>query len=98
MSTLRSILGGSGQETATTTTPRPSSSPLPSASAVFADDGLPSWQELEGRVAEASRELGWAPPDLENGARANAMSLSRMFGTTGEPRVKLYRDHAAWCP
>ena len=101
MSTLRSILGGSGgaqgQETTTaaaTTTPRP----LPSASALFADHGLPSWQELEGRVAEASRELGWAPPDLENGARANAMSLRRMFGTTGEPRVKLYRDHAAWCP
>ena len=99
MSTLRSILGGSGQETATATTaPRPSPSPLPSASAVFADENLPSWLELEGRVAEASRELGWAPPDLENGARANAMSLRRMFGTTGEPRVKLYRDHAAWCP
>ena len=97
MSTLRSILGGGGggggsgprggQETAAATATR---SPPPSASALFAD-AAPSWRELEARVAEASRELGWSPPDLENGARANAQSLRRMFGTTKEPRVKLYR-------
>ena len=28
----------------------------------------------------------------------NAQSLRRTFGQPGEPRVKLYRDHASWCP
>lgn len=90
MSTLRSILGGGGsggQEPAATTASRPVP---PSASALFVD-AAPSWPELESRVAEASRELGWSPPDPENGARAVATSLRRMFGTTEEPRVKLYR-------
>lgn len=25
------------------------------------------------------------------------MALIRTFGSSEEPRVKLYRDHAAWC-
>ena len=29
---------------------------------------------------------------------SNPLSLRRTFGTTGEPKLKLYRDHAAWCP
>ncbi len=29
---------------------------------------------------------------------SNPLSLRRTFGTAGEPRLKLYRDHAAWCP
>jgi hypothetical protein len=29
---------------------------------------------------------------------ASSYALRRTFGQPGEPRVKLYRDHAAWCP
>lgn len=28
----------------------------------------------------------------------NPHTLRRTFGQPGEPRIKLYRDHAAWCP
>ena len=28
----------------------------------------------------------------------NPLALKRTFGQPGTPRVKLYRDHAAWCP
>lgn len=34
------------------------------------------------------RLLGQGPP--------NAIALRRTFGSTEEPRVKLYRDHATW--
>ena len=60
----------------------------------------PTWEELRGMATAMSRELGAPLPseeDLENGP-PNPMSLRRMFGTSEEPRVKLYRDHAAWCP
>jgi len=86
---LRNLLGGGGGDAPPTGTLAPPPA-LPSSSAAFADDA-PSWEELEARVQEASRRLDWSPPDLENGPRANAMSMRRMFGTTGEPRVKLYR-------
>ena len=29
---------------------------------------------------------------------AHSYALRRTFGQPGEPKVKLYRDHAAWCP
>lgn len=29
---------------------------------------------------------------------ANPHALKRTFGQPGEPQIKLYRDHAAWCP
>jgi len=37
----------------------------------------------------------WADPEQ---APTNAYALKRTFGHTGPIRVKLYRDHAAWCP
>lgn len=71
------------------------------ATAGFLDiSAAPSWDELQKTASEVSQELGVPLPseeDLENGP-PNPMSLRRMFGTTEEPRVKLYRDHAAWCP
>jgi glutathione S-transferase len=72
-----------------------------SDSPIFLDiDGAPSWSTLENLASEMSEELGIPLPkdeDMENGP-PNPMSLRRLFGTTEEPRVKLYRDHAAWCP
>lgn len=29
---------------------------------------------------------------------ASPLALLRLFGTDSTPRVKFYRDHAAWCP
>lgn len=60
----------------------------------------PTWDELQEMAAAKSVELGVPLPkneDLEDGP-PNPLSLRRMFGTKDEPRVKLYRDHAAWCP
>lgn len=37
-----------------------------------------------------------SPPCVQGPAHSYA--LRRTFGQPGEPRVKLYRDHAAWCP
>lgn len=28
----------------------------------------------------------------------NPLALQRTFGLSGTPRLKFYRDHAAWCP
>ncbi|PSC72974.1 glutathione S-transferase [Micractinium conductrix] len=41
--------------------------------------------------------LDAVPPPLETGP-AHSYALRRTFGQPGEPKVKLYRDHAAWCP
>lgn len=42
--------------------------------------------------------VNFTSPDLENGP-TTPLSLKRTFGKPSEPiRVKLYRDHAAWCP
>mmetsp|Transcript_5968 Transcript_5968/g.15363 ORF Transcript_5968/g.15363 Transcript_5968/m.15363 type:complete len:531 (+) Transcript_5968:148-1740(+) len=60
-------------------------------------DNAPSWEELSAMVAAKQAELGVVEPDLENGP-TNAKSMTRRFGKAEEPRVILYRDHAAWCP
>ena len=48
-------------------------------------------------MEQQQKELGCVPEDLETGP-PNPAALRRTFGQPGEPRVKLYRDHAAWCP
>lgn len=53
-------------------------------------DRAPSWKVLK-RLAD---KMG--PLPMRNGADARA--LERKFGQQDTPRVKLYRDHAAWCP
>ena len=65
----------------------------------FFKDTAPTWEQLEAMVLEKQRKLDYSPPDLENGP-ANAKALLRLFGTTQPEavQVKLYRDHAAWCP
>ena len=62
------------------------------------EDEAPSWDEL-GAVADALKTTLGVPlaVDLENGP-ANPKALIRRFGTTDEPRVLFFRDHAAWCP
>ena len=37
-------------------------------------------------------------PELLMQGPATPFALKRTFGQPGEPIVKLYRDHAAWCP
>lgn len=65
-------------------------------SVVFIDNA-PTWDELKEMLRHKSEEVGFAELDPETGP-TNAKALLRMFGHEGEPRIKLYRDHAAWCP
>ena len=51
-------------------------------------DTTPTAQRL-AQEAEA-RQLGHGPPHTD--------AKLRLFGTTAEPRVTLYRDQAGWCP
>ena len=64
---------------------------------MFADTA-PSWEALDARVASLKEKHGQPlEADLENGP-TTPHALVRRFGSTEEPRVLLYRDHAAWCP
>lgn len=69
------------------------------STALSFSDNAPSWDVLASMVQAQEAELGvnHSNPDLENGP-TNPLSLKRTFGSTGPIRVKLYRDHAAWCP
>lgn len=60
-------------------------------------DTAPSWSDLQDMVTAKQQELGYTAPDLENGP-ANAAALLRPFGSSAPPKIKLYRDHATWCP
>ncbi|GMH39233.1 hypothetical protein BSKO_07131 [Bryopsis sp. KO-2023] len=60
-------------------------------------DTAPSWSELEALVEQQKGVLGVEDDDLESGP-PNPLSLKRTFGKDEPIRVKLYRDHAAWCP
>ncbi|KXZ55141.1 hypothetical protein GPECTOR_3g291 [Gonium pectorale] len=61
-------------------------------------DNAPTWVELEQLARAQQSELGvdfWADP---NEGPTHPLALKRTFGSTGPVRIKLYRDHAAWCP
>lgn len=63
------------------------------------DLGVPSWAELRAQAGERRSELGLPAPAAAAADRpANPHDLVRSFGSDAPPRVKLYRDHAAWCP
>ena len=70
--------------------------PQPKTPLFFADTA-PSWEQLQELVNAKQTELHWQPGDLETGP-PTPLSLRRTFGQQGEPRITLYRDHAAWCP
>ena len=61
------------------------------------DLGVPSWAELRAQAGERRAELG-LPAAAAADRPANPHDLVRAFGSDAPPRVKLYRDHAAWCP
>ncbi len=84
------MLASNGNETSTSTAP-PSRTPL------YFNNAAPTWEELQAMVDKQDKELGIVPQDLETGP-PSPIALRRTFGQPGEPRVKLYRDHAAWCP
>ncbi|PNW88790.1 hypothetical protein CHLRE_01g044700v5 [Chlamydomonas reinhardtii] len=61
-------------------------------------DNAPSWQQLEEMVKAQHAELGvdfWRNP---NEGDLHPMATRRTFGSSAPVRVKLYRDHASWCP
>lgn len=64
-------------------------------------DNAPTWDALSSIAAEQAKENGFTLPqeeDYENGP-PNPVALRRTFGKPDqEPQIKLYRDHAAWCP
>eukprot|EP00210_Caulerpa_lentillifera_P003523 g3362.t1 len=67
----------------------------------FFSDSAPSWSELEKEVKAKALELGdpsFTQYDYLESGPPNPLSLKRTFGKAEEIRVKLYRDHAAWCP
>lgn len=67
-------------------------------SLVFADTA-PSWEALESMVKAQMQQHGvdfWADP---NAGPTHPLALKRTFGQPESAvRLKLYRDHAAWCP
>ncbi|GAX77176.1 hypothetical protein CEUSTIGMA_g4621.t1 [Chlamydomonas eustigma] len=69
-------------------------------STTFFADTAPSWLHLEDMVRAKMSEFGvnfWEDPSKI--APTNATSLIRTFGQPESSiRVKLYRDHSAWCP
>jgi hypothetical protein len=83
------LFGGAGQSAAT-------ASNAPLSPARHFSDNAPSWEDLQALVTAQQAKLGDMPHDLEAGPPTTA-SLKRTFGK-GEPRITLYRDHAAWCP
>eukprot|EP00775_Hariotina_reticulata_P005445 gene5445-5679_t len=62
-------------------------------------DNAPTWDVLQQIVQAQEAEFGvnFLKPDLEAGP-THPLALKRTFGQPGPIRVKLYRDHAAWCP
>lgn len=72
----------------------PDASPVSYASFT---DTAPSWEALSEMLRAKQAELGCEPQDLETGP-TSPFALRRTFGKSEEPQVKLYRDHAAWCP
>ncbi|GBF92826.1 glutathione S-transferase [Raphidocelis subcapitata] len=82
--------GGGGGAAAAAAAPR---------RALAFSDNAPSWEQLAEMVAAREKELGvnFTNPDYENGP-THPLALKRTFGSTEPIRVKLYRDHAAWCP
>lgn len=60
-------------------------------------DNAPSWEALGALLEDRRAATGFVDTDPVTGP-TNAKALLRTFGHEGEPRIKLYRDHAAWCP
>lgn len=61
-------------------------------------DNAPSWDLLTDLAKAKQAEFGvnfWSDPEQ---GPTNPLALKRTFGKSGPIRVKLYRDHAAWCP
>ena len=75
----------------------PGSGASPSRTPLFFSNTALSWEELQAMVDKKHKDLGVEIQNLETGPPSPA-ALRRTFGQPGEPRVKLYRDHAAWCP
>lgn len=67
----------------------------------FDDTSLPSWEELDRLVKQTTRGKFMQEQESlreEGEGLPHTDAKIRRFGTTGEPRVTLYRDSAAWCP
>ncbi|GLI60527.1 hypothetical protein VaNZ11_002533 [Volvox africanus] len=92
MSILQDIMRGfSGGSSNSTDDRRP-------AAVLSFSDNAPTWEQLTDIVRAQHIEFGvdfWADP---NEGSTHPLALKRLFGTTEPVRVKLYRDHAAWCP
>ncbi|GLC43420.1 hypothetical protein PLESTB_001555600 [Pleodorina starrii] len=93
MSILQNIMKGfsSGSSKASEQGARP-------AATLSFSDNAPSWEQLADLVRAKHSEFGvdfWADP---NEGPTHPLALKRLFGSTEPVRVKLYRDHAAWCP
>ncbi len=81
--------------------PRAKAVSLEDTEAFLQVDNAPTWDALSEIVAKQAKKNGFTLPDdedYENGS-PNPVALRRTFGKPDqEPQIKLYRDHAAWCP
>jgi thiol-disulfide isomerase/thioredoxin len=86
-----------GQKTDTATATQLSREPTQRH--LYLENSAPTWEELAKIVQQQQKDLECEPTDLETGL-PSPDALRRTFkkGVIGEPRVKLYRDHATWCP
>ena len=92
---LRKLIEGAGGNASS----RVSSSANVDTRVAFLSDSAPSWDDLAVMVKEQESSFGLPTlnRDYENGP-PTPFALKRTFGKSGEPKIKLYRDHAAWCP
>lgn len=92
---LRKLIEGAGGNASS----RVSSSANVGSRVAFLSESAPSWDDLAVMVKEQESSFGLPTlnGDYENGP-PTPFALKRTFGKSGEPKIKLYRDHAAWCP
>lgn len=76
-----------------------STSTAPSTPIMVKGSSLPSWEDLSSRArsTETGKRMESELALREQGAGIpHTDAKTRLFGTTGEPRVLYYRDTAAW--
>ena len=68
---------------------------------ILSQDNLPTWESLRRQASSTSIGVSIVEQErlrIDGAGLPHTDCSIRMFGTTAEPRVTLFRDTAAWCP